>query len=690
MALDAGEGGGGASGLSQPVAALSLGDAPPPPGLAAPPPGPRPPTPAAHQPAASGDHLIQVSLGDLRQFLEEDTLRHFDLVRSAVQQDPQAAAVAVVQPARMRDLEQQLRRQGYRVDARDPWALLGFSPLCGSEPTEGDITSRARSASLLLSLAEGGGWSMDDVEAARRMQSAVQRAAALCAAGLPEVRRARRQLKPDKLPRWKELGEDAVQAVLATPGAEGSTFVTQWSQVLAPLGPHAAIVDKHRRVSDLLEKGDGRFLAETRGGQVVAWAPAEAGSLSRILASFLRQDPADGPTALLFIVPLPAYPGARTVEHFTDLWTHPLLSKKHAALVKHVSFLPQPVEYVLPGGHGPRHVRQGLACFKIGRLGACAPPALVYPRRALVQTDGAVRLVVDLPSAQLPLLLRGLAGPEFADLLIRDPTRSIGSTAEVPRMTLSILLPVGMTALGIEMLVRRLRRQALTADMAVGSSELYTADDALILECHSPTVLPHALPYRSEALLTADRILVRAEVAPERWIELMDRLCREGEFTLISKLRWKASRFGGRPYASPTATRAALAASRRRRGRQGQAVQQTDFVTELRVNGEAGRRDRAIFDGLMAHLTQSVGLQLRAFSDDARQDTGVWKHLASYDDSAPPGRARLYLSSREEVQRVYGALHGQLVQVGADWLAVTVHNDLREAAPLGGNGDRML
>ena len=157
MALDAGEGGGGASGLSQPVAALSLGDAPPPPGLAAPPPGPRPPTPAAHQPAASGDHLIQVSLGDLRQFLEEDTLRHFDLVRSAVQQDPQAAVMAVVQPARMRDLEQQLRRQGYRVDARDPWALLGFSPLCGSEPTEGDITSRARSASLLLSLAEGGG-----------------------------------------------------------------------------------------------------------------------------------------------------------------------------------------------------------------------------------------------------------------------------------------------------------------------------------------------------------------------------------------------------------------------------------------------------------------------------------------------------------------------------------------------------
>ena len=394
--------------------------------------------------------------------------------------------------------------------------------------------------------------------------------------------------------------------------------------------------------------------------------------------------------ALHLLVPLPSFPGASSVAQFLDLWSHPLLGERHAALVKDISLLPQPVEFVLPGAHGPRHVRQGLACFRVARTGSRSVPALVLPRTPLTQAAGTAVLVADLPTEQLYGFLQGMASPEFSTITVRNPTRSVGSNDEIPRTKVDLMLPPGLSSIGVELLLRRLRRQVLSPETAIGNKELYTADDALIMECHSPAVLAQANPLCSEALfLSADRLLVRTEASTDTWVELMDRLCRSGELTIISKLRWKASRFGGRPSAVPTATSSALAASRRRKGKTGKAPQPIDYVTEVRVNGDPGLQDKRIFDDLIAHICRHAGLQLKAFGADAGHQAGTWKHLASYDETAPPGRGRLYLSSKEEVMKVHAALHGQVVQVGSDWLAVTVHNDLLEAAPLTGNGGRM-
>ena len=168
----------------------------------------------------------------------------------------------------------------------------------------------------------------------------------------------------------------------------------------------------------------------------------------------------------------------------------------------------------------------------------------------------------------------------------------------------------------------------------------------------------------------------------------MDTLCKEGELSIISKLRWKASKFGGRPYATPTATSSALAASRRRKNKAGKEGQFVDFITEIRVNGEMGMHEKNTMDTLIQHLSFATGLNLTAHVDNAKTTAGTWKHLASYDPAAPQGRSRLYLESKEEVRKVYEALHGQLLQVGADCISVTVHNDMIEASPLTGNGGR--
>ena len=63
-------------------------------------------------------------------------------------------------------------------------------------------------------------------------------------------------------------------------------------------------------------------------------------------------------------------------------------------------------------------------------------------------------------------------------------------------------------------------------------------------------------------------------------------------------------------------------------------------------------------------------------------------HLRARDASAPPGRIRPYFSSLDEVNRAFAALHGQVIAVGADKIAITVHND-NKSQPKSGNDLRV-
>ena len=162
-----------------------------------------------------------------------------------------------------------------------------------------------------------------------------------------------------------------------------------------------------------------------------------------------------------------------------------------------------------------------------------------------------------------------------------------------------------------------------------------------------------------------------------------------GGLAIISKPRCKASRFGGRPFALPSATASALAAARRRRGKAGRAPQLMDFAAEVRINGEPGLQGKHIFDKIMAHVCTNTGISLTAFEGHSNSRSGFWKHFASDDPAAPPGRARLCLSSQDEVAKIYAALHGQVFQVGGGFLSISVRSDLLDALTLSGNGGRV-
>ena len=357
--------------------------------------------------------------------------------------------------------------------------------------------------------------------------------------------------------------------------------------------------------------------------------------------------------------------------------------------MKDISILPQPVEYVLPGPRGPRHMRQGLVCFRISLQGSRTLPTIILPKVPVVQVLQPASFIIDSPTGAVPELMQKLSTLNWGHFKVRHPTRSIGSTEFFPRTSLEVLVPSSLSSLALELMTRELRRKALSPSMYVGMKELYTAGDALILECLDASVMARAWPLCKEAIFLAqDKVLIRTEASTDAWVQLMDTLCCEGELNVITKIRWKTSRFGGRPWAVPTATSSALAASRRRRGKHGKGDQILDYVTDICVNGEVGMNDKEIMDTLVKHACTQIGMDLKERAGHGNSPIGTWMHLASLDPTLPPGRARLFLRSQEEVHKIYTALHGQVLQVGADSLSITVHNDCTDSGCLTGNGRR--
>ena len=88
-----------------------------------------------------------------------------------------------------------------------------------------------------------------------------------------------------------------------------------------------------------------------------------------------------------------------------------------------------------------------------------------------------------------------------------------------------------------------------------------------------------------------------------------------------------------------------------------------------------GLEDGKVLLKLMEHACVSTGLALRPASYPAKPEPGEFIHLASHDALAPAGVSKVLARDPEDVRKLYVALHGQAIQVGADMIGVEVKND---------------
>ena len=210
--------------------------------------------------------------------------------------------------------------------------------------------------------------------------------------------------------------------------------------------------------------------------------------------------------------------------------------------------------------------------------------------------------------------------------------------------------------------------------------DVYGSSEAYIFEASSPANLARFWPLCTQMLaLTRTKLLVVTAAEGASWTSIMDAILQADASETSFRLKWKASRNGGRSIAVPSATVAALAAGRRR----GNAMpSDLDYVTDLIAMGELGKEDGEVLRLLMGHLCTATGLQSQESACTAPPRMGEHVHLARVDPASPPGRLRIFLPDLESVRKLRAALHGQSVQVGSDLIGFRITNDRLDAEGL--------
>jgi len=283
-----------------------------------------------------------------------------------------------------------------------------------------------------------------------------------CCADLGSILAERKRHKTSRLALHKELGGRAVQLLRSTSQAGEEVVLTQWSDVLRSGLATAEQAQHDRAIASLMDKGDAKAWDELIGHKVVMRAPEDANAVTRLLATFLRRaQPAQRPASIRLAAPILLMPGMTTPSQIMDLWWSPLLCDKWAPVVRGCTFTTTPLDMILPGRDVPRHVRMGLAVFTLGHDGDRLPPRMVEAAQPLLRVDDVKAAVVDVRVDQLSLLLQAFSGPYFQDVVLRDPTRSPLSTAEVPRVELHLVFPRVAADLDILMLLQRIRTTSL-------------------------------------------------------------------------------------------------------------------------------------------------------------------------------------------------------------------------------------
>ena len=676
------------SGLSQQVQEMHISDtrgqtplrdAMPDPGTAPPvSPAPTPPVPALLSPAEACTFL--------RDIIEQEALTHFHVVRAAQHLTP---SVIPRDLSSLANFSQTLKALGYFPDSPDAWARLGLSPLEGPDVDLTMIEARGRFVRILASAIPGTAWPSTDKDEGLRIRQRIEAAVDECGAGLALALREKRRIKPSKLPSWRELGEQALRLVLSCALDPSEVVATQWSDLLAidrtSLSPGQCMQTllplQARRLADKAEVGNTEFwrLAEAR--PCVIWAPKDEPTLGRLLTPLLRGTLGPlSPPYVKLLVPMDLFPGCTTFRQIADLWSHALLREKWAPLVRNVEVFNRPLDFVSSSPSGPRHELRGLCLFTLSTRLPRAEPSLARLPDPVVEIAALPFLTVDYPLEDSCEVFRALQALPSLLPRMSQPRRSPAHSRDHPRARLDLRFPLNTPRLEQEA-AAMLLRPTLPGGVFFGSHELYTEPAALLVEFGHPGSLQACWKLCSGAIpLSPSKALVTSEASADAWREALDASLLLDPSHGVFGIRWKPSRHGGRPFASPSMVPQQLAATRRARDTSAQSLA-LQSITDVEVVGAITTDEHAVVTQLMAHLAHQAAVPLTEATTLAGAGPNAWFWLSRGDPLAPPGRARLFLTDPTAVARVRAALHGRSVRVGLDHFAIRVTNDLLDARP---------
>ena len=177
------------------------------------------------------------------------------------------------------------------------------------------------------------------------------------------------------------------------------------------------------------------------------------------------------------------------------------------------------------------------------------------------------------------------------------------------------------------------------------------------------------------ALLSPKRLLVQTEASAERWALLMDEMLKVCATKCAIRLKWRASRMGGRIMAQPDMT-SAQAGALQREARRAALPRSTQAPREVIISapGFAGFEGKELIDVLLQHLEQH-GLRFQQGPGLGPLRGGQWRSELDGMGAKPTGKLSIAVTTAAEVQHLKDLLDEKAVTMGNAVVTLQVHED---------------
>ena len=211
----------------------------------------------------------------MQDWIERAVLKHFDIVQAST-----SVEFVNLSPkgdlSRLDSLGGALKGLAFDPLVDNPWAILGLAPMESVALDELLVQQRGEIADMLFLAMTQNGWTAREVSVAQQWREKIQNAAVQCQEELPVMLRRRESNKGGAVPRWAELGKEALSMLLSHPLGVGEEIATQLSQVLAAHQGEADCVLQVQRARELqkaLLSGGPDALQQSGVSNAILWCP---------------------------------------------------------------------------------------------------------------------------------------------------------------------------------------------------------------------------------------------------------------------------------------------------------------------------------------------------------------------------------------------------------------------------------
>jgi len=567
------------------------------------------------------------------------------------------------------------------------WGTIGISPLQGPAPALDVIHLRMQLGCQVADLGEQPGWTAADALKAKGFKQRIQTATQECIDKLPEVMKHRKRLKlTSSVPRWQEPDPDFTIFLAQDAQKNGGNTILAVHlsnlhgldlRALAPtvLGPadclpiYRALYGSPAEIQNCVQNFQGKSM--------ILWAPDNGRAVGQVIG-VLDKLAKEGSTPfnLHFLVPFTPMPNCPSAEVIGELWSHPLLSSRHAHLRKGVEYFLQPMRCAFSGNTSPLHHLKNLAVITMRSSGPPSPPCLRNFKHQLVEHQMGRAIRIDVPEEEqrgVHILLTQL---QMVHCLGWEPGQKSpgGNPATKRAIVVGYFDQQFVSSLDIVGIIRSLRSMPQLRHALIGPESLFGNPHALIMDLGDTRCLQDCSNMINEIVMVSPtRAIITTQHTAGEWEQILTAQFHQDPKTGIKGIKYRLGPFGGRPFAKPgvLAAQADNARARQRLERAPREVRERELLSSsLYIAGLPHTQRATIVQRIISKVGGIIDISGTP-SDGEILAPGEWKMGG---DSRDGGEIHLQLKDQGDYLKLLSCLHGAGIEVNGHHLSIEVRS----------------